>query len=138
MKVVNINMPTRLTCSLSSSAEAVRIYIYTIIIGLVCCSPPHIHPSLLAVHAQEEVRRGPTSVSEFEVSLADIYKGASIDVRPVLFFVIPLPATSTSIHPIPRSHLIFFFLFLKYKPAILTFFCLPKKNIVHDQKACIV
>lgn len=30
-------------------------------------------------HAQEQVRRGPTSVSEFEVSLADIYKGASID-----------------------------------------------------------
>jgi DnaJ-related protein SCJ1 len=30
-------------------------------------------------HAQQEVRRGPTSVSEFEVSLADTYKGASID-----------------------------------------------------------
>jgi len=30
-------------------------------------------------HAQEQVHRGPTSVSEFEVSLADIYKGASID-----------------------------------------------------------
>ncbi|KAI0250277.1 hypothetical protein BJV78DRAFT_1220987 [Lactifluus subvellereus] len=29
--------------------------------------------------AQEQVRRGPTSVSEFEVSLADIYTGASID-----------------------------------------------------------
>jgi len=26
------------------------------------------------------VRRGPTSVSEFEVSLEDVYKGASIDV----------------------------------------------------------
>ncbi len=42
-------------------------------------------PSLLyTVQAQEQVRRGPTSVSEFEVSLADIYKGASIDVRPFL------------------------------------------------------
>ncbi|KAF8269570.1 DnaJ domain-containing protein, partial [Lactarius quietus] len=29
--------------------------------------------------AQEQVRRGPTSVSEFEVSLQDVYKGASID-----------------------------------------------------------
>ncbi|KAH9972782.1 hypothetical protein BGW80DRAFT_1505223 [Lactifluus volemus] len=29
--------------------------------------------------AQDQVRRGPTSVSEFEVSLADVYKGASID-----------------------------------------------------------
>ncbi|KAI0303829.1 hypothetical protein B0F90DRAFT_1626133 [Multifurca ochricompacta] len=29
--------------------------------------------------AHEQVRRGPTSVSEFEVSLADIYTGASID-----------------------------------------------------------
>ncbi|KAI9440056.1 DnaJ-domain-containing protein [Lactarius indigo] len=28
---------------------------------------------------QEQVRRGPTSVSEFEVSLEDVYKGASID-----------------------------------------------------------
>ncbi|KAI0707338.1 DnaJ-domain-containing protein [Earliella scabrosa] len=30
-------------------------------------------------HAQQQVRKGPTSVSEFEVSLADIYTGASID-----------------------------------------------------------
>lgn len=29
--------------------------------------------------AQQQVRRGPTSLSEFEVSLADIYSGASID-----------------------------------------------------------
>ncbi|KAI0049744.1 DnaJ-domain-containing protein [Auriscalpium vulgare] len=29
--------------------------------------------------AHDQVRRGPTSVSEFEVSLADVYKGASID-----------------------------------------------------------
>ncbi|KDQ59262.1 hypothetical protein JAAARDRAFT_33989 [Jaapia argillacea MUCL 33604] len=28
---------------------------------------------------QQQVRRGPTSVTEFEVSLADMYKGASID-----------------------------------------------------------
>src|SRR5258708_35607532 len=36
-------------------------------------------PSLLyTVQAQEQVRRGPTSVSEFEDSLAYIYKGASI------------------------------------------------------------
>ena len=47
------------------------------------------HPSSRAVHAQEQVRRGPTSVSDFEVSLADIYTGASIDVR-VLF---PSPAS---------------------------------------------
>ncbi|KAH9945168.1 DnaJ-domain-containing protein [Epithele typhae] len=30
-------------------------------------------------HQQQQVRRGPTSVSEFEVSLADAYVGASID-----------------------------------------------------------
>ncbi|KAH8118021.1 DnaJ-domain-containing protein [Phellopilus nigrolimitatus] len=29
--------------------------------------------------AQEQVRKGPTSMTEFEVSLADMYKGASID-----------------------------------------------------------
>ncbi|OJT11443.1 DnaJ-related protein spj1 [Trametes pubescens] len=29
--------------------------------------------------AQQQVRRGPTSLSEFEVSLADVYTGASID-----------------------------------------------------------
>jgi DnaJ-related protein SCJ1 len=46
---------------------------------------------LHAVQAQEQVRRGPTSVSEFEVSLADIYKGASIDVRLFLLFLYPLP-----------------------------------------------
>ncbi|KAI0322621.1 hypothetical protein OF83DRAFT_1167486 [Amylostereum chailletii] len=30
-------------------------------------------------HGHDQVRRGPTSVSEFEVTLADVYKGASID-----------------------------------------------------------
>ncbi|RDX57284.1 DnaJ-domain-containing protein [Lentinus brumalis] len=30
-------------------------------------------------HASQQVRKGPTSISEFEVSLADIYTGASID-----------------------------------------------------------
>jgi len=30
-------------------------------------------------HRQEQTRRGPSSVTEFEVELADIYKGASID-----------------------------------------------------------
>lgn len=30
-------------------------------------------------HQSQQVRKGPTSVSEFEVSLADIYSGASID-----------------------------------------------------------
>jgi hypothetical protein len=32
------------------------------------------------------VRRGPTSVTEFEVSLEDVYKGASIDVCQFFFF----------------------------------------------------
>ena len=73
---------------------------YTIIIGAVCS---HLtHPSLHAVHAQEEVRRGPTSVSEFEVSLADIYKGASIDVRPFLFPPSPPPSYLHPNNP-PRS-----------------------------------
>ena len=40
-------------------------------------------PSSPAVQAHEQVRRGPTSVSDFEVSLADIYTGASVDVRPL-------------------------------------------------------
>jgi hypothetical protein len=88
MRVANTSTPTRLTCSLNSSAEAVRILS---IIGFSLPSP-HIHPSLHAVQAQEQVRRGPTSVSEFEVSLADVYKGASIDVRPFpLILLPPLP-----------------------------------------------
>jgi DnaJ-related protein SCJ1 len=68
---------------------------------------PTSHPLFAthAVQAQQEVRRGPTSVSEFEVSLADIYTGASIDVRPSflpLLFLSPLPLP---LHPsIPRSH----------------------------------
>ena len=32
---------------------------------------------------QEQVRKGPTSITEFEVSLADMYTGQSIDVRHV-------------------------------------------------------
>ena len=64
-----------------------------VLIG-VCLS----HPSSHAVQAQDQVRRGPTSVSEFEVSLADIYTGASIDVRPVSltrFLNPPLPIPPT-------------------------------------------
>jgi hypothetical protein len=62
---------------------------YTIVLVLigVCLS----HPSSHAVQAQDQVRRGPTSVSEFEVSLADIYTGASIDVRPVSLTRLSLP-----------------------------------------------
>ncbi|KAI0649090.1 DnaJ-domain-containing protein [Trametes meyenii] len=45
---------------------------------------PHANPfdmfqSFFGGHAAHQTRRGPTSVSEFEVSLADIYTGASID-----------------------------------------------------------
>ena len=95
MRVANTSMPTRLTCSLNSSAEVVCIYYHHRWFSLL---PPHI-PLLHTVQAQQEqVHRGPTSVSEFEVSLADIYEGASIDVRP--FPLIPLPATlPPSQHP---------------------------------------
>jgi hypothetical protein len=89
MRAANTSMPTRLTCSLNSSAEAVRILSSSV------QSAPISHPSLHAVQAQEQVRRGPTSVSEFEVSLADIYKGASIDVRPFLLFFIPATSIPT-------------------------------------------
>jgi DnaJ-related protein SCJ1 len=62
---------------------------YTIIIGFRLL-PPHLTYLLHAVQAQDQVRRGPTSVSEFEVSLADVYKGASIDVRPFHLLLSPI------------------------------------------------
>ena len=82
--MASTNTRTRSTCSRNSSGAAVRISSSLI---LSACSDGCFAPlsSLArAVHAQEQVRRGPTSVSDFEVSLADIYTGASIDVR-VLF-----------------------------------------------------
>ena len=83
-------MPTPSTCSPNSSAEAVRIRIP---------GPSYVADiyRMHAVQAQDQVRRGPTSVSEFEVSLQDVYKGASIDVRrDSSFLLLPfLPSTCT-------------------------------------------
>ncbi|KAK7051002.1 DnaJ-related protein scj1 [Paramarasmius palmivorus] len=42
-------------------------------------NPFDIFSNFFGHQAQHQVRRGPTSLTEFEVELADIYKGASID-----------------------------------------------------------
>ena len=43
----------------------------------VMAAETHVTPD----QHHDQVRKGPTSLTEFEVSLADMYTGASIDVR---------------------------------------------------------
>jgi len=42
-------------------------------------NPFDVFSSFFGGHHQQQVRRGPSSLTEFEVSLADIYQGANID-----------------------------------------------------------
>ncbi|KJA26328.1 hypothetical protein HYPSUDRAFT_36616 [Hypholoma sublateritium FD-334 SS-4] len=42
-------------------------------------NPFDVFQNFFGGHQQQQVRRGPSSLTEFEVSLADIYQGASID-----------------------------------------------------------